>query len=172
MWEGQSSPAGLTFSHVLGIVRNQVIVHRWEKAWDGLISWLSLVFSLVHRSPTVPTSADCVCVYGYLLPKCTIWEKESMSLCLSLPPMKWLTKSHSLPSTHTTTGALTVWRDAIMHSKYRNGNMFCCAPDAWGKALELKRQGAAFQLCSFALNVLACCHKNWLALKSHGVSHL
>lgn len=172
MWEGQSSPAGLTFSHVLGIVRNQVIVRRWEKAWDGLISWLSLVFSLVHRSPTVPTSADCVCVYGYLLPKCTIWEKESMSM----PVFTTNEMAHkiSLPALHTHyhRGTDWVWRDAIMHSKYRNGNMFCCAPDAWGKALELKRQGAAFQLCSFALNVLACCHKNWLALKSHGVSHL
>lgn len=99
MWEGQSSPAGLTFSHVLGIVRNQVIVRRWEKAWDGLISWLSLVFSLVHRSPTVPTSADCVCVYGYLLPKCTIWEKESMSM----PVFTTNEMAHkiSLPALHT-----------------------------------------------------------------------
>lgn len=122
--------------------------------WDGLMSWLCLMFTWNPLSP--PQLKVFVC--GCVCPMASCFQKaqfniEKKLLCQTLPPMKWLTKPHSTQVTTMTFSKCGGLQSCVQSVEWKNVPLCtsCLRKSSGGD----KRQGSLpvvsfAPMCSFA----------------------
>lgn len=147
----------LTLSHMLMSPENNQdwLEARWlYLIWDGLMSWLCLMFTWNPLSP--PQLKVFVC--GCVCPMASCFQKaqfniEKKLLCQTLPPMKWLTKPHSTQVTTMTFSKCGGLQSCVQSVEWKNVPLCtsCLRKSSGGD----KRQGSLpvvsfAPMCSFA----------------------